>query len=497
MGGFILSKAVIRLHFLCAFFALGSFVWGYNVGILATIYAHPGFKKALHHPDASHTGLITAIYYLGTWTSYLFLSHPASDYLGRRYAALVGMLVTCVGSALQAGASGSGAYSMMIVGRIICGFGLAIVSTSVPLYQSEIAPAKQRGKYVVMNHIGMVAGLAVAFWVGYGVSYWDTPHGLTVGWRFSITLQYIPAAIFCAGLPFLPETPRWLVKTDRIERARASLNYLREGSFSPSEIEAELADIRTNIEEHNASGNTWTALFTHRDLFQRLWRASLLQFMAQMGGATAMKYYLPALFRELGLGYQLSLMVGGIESTLKIGCTIFEMLVIDRFGRRATMITGCTVMSFAMLINGALPLAYGKLNNAANYTCIVFIFFFTFGYSLGFGPAAWVYGAEIFPTAFRARGLNFAASGGSIGSIIVAQVWPVGFATIGPRTYFIFMAFNLVCIPIIYLFYPETKHRTLEDMEPLFGGQRAHSVASGDDDTHAGMENVAVSPKNV
>lgn len=149
------SKSAVRLHFICSFFALASFQWGfvvnpqtrwsnsesnivfysYNIGILATIYVHPGFKIALHYPTPSQTGLITAIYYLGTWTSYLFVSHPASDRFGRRYAALSGVLVTCVGAALQAGATGSGALAMMIVGRIICGFGLAVVSTSVPLYQ--------------------------------------------------------------------------------------------------------------------------------------------------------------------------------------------------------------------------------------------------------------------------------------------------------------------------------------------------------------------------
>ena len=111
----------------------------YNIGILATIFQNPGFKKTLHNPSASKTGLITSIYYLGTWLSYIFLSHPASDYLGRRYAAFAGMLMTCFGSALQTGASGANPYAMMIVGRICCGLGLAIVSTSVPLYQRHVS----------------------------------------------------------------------------------------------------------------------------------------------------------------------------------------------------------------------------------------------------------------------------------------------------------------------------------------------------------------------
>jgi MFS family permease len=145
-----------------------------------------------------------------------------------------------------------------------------------------------------------------------------------------------------------------------------------------------------------ASGLDWLSLFREPSLFARLWRAALLQFMAQMCGATAMKYYLPTLFKALGLSTRLSLLAGGIESTLKIGCTIIEMFVIDRAGRRLTLAVGAGVMAFAMLINGVLPLVYpNNANRAADYCCIVFIFLYTFAYSIGFGPTAWVYGSEV------------------------------------------------------------------------------------------------------
>lgn len=101
-------------------------------------------------------------------------------------------------------------------------------------------------------------------------------------------------------------------------------------------------------------------------------------------------------------------------------------------------------------LNGALPLAYpNNVNHAADYVCVLFIFVYTFGYSMGFGPAAWVYGSEIFPTNFRARGLNIAASGSSIGSIISSQTWPIGMSHIGSKTHFIFMSTNLVSAIII------------------------------------------------
>ncbi|MCJ1301107.1 hypothetical protein MMC08_003906 [Hypocenomyce scalaris] len=460
----------LRLHLLSIFFALGSFLWGYDIGILATIYVSPGFKKALHHPTASQEGLITAIYYLGTWTCYVFLAHPASDRLGRRWACFAGSLVVCVGAALQTGAGGSHALAMMIVGRIIAGFGTAVLSTSVPMYQSEIAPAKQRGRFVVMNHIGMVTGLSAAFWVGYGMSHWTQGKGFDLSWRLSVAVQFIPAIILCAGLPFLPESPRLLVEKGHLEDAKKSLRWIRGVDDSNEEVAEEIAEIQQTMEFHRSNqAASWKVLFTDPDLFARLWRSALLQFMAQMCGSTAIKYYLPINFLALGLGKELSLLASGIESTLKVGCTIIEMVLVDRLGRRKTLLFGSVIMTVALLINGVLPLVYpNNVNRASDYACVIFIFFYSFGYSIGFGPNSWVYGSEIFPTHVRAKGLCISASGGSIGSIIVAQIWPVALQNIKSKSYFIFMAFNVAAIVLIIPFYPETKGKTLEEMDNLF-----------------------------
>ncbi|TVY86853.1 Hexose carrier protein [Lachnellula willkommii] len=187
-------------------------------------------------------------------------------------------------------------------------------------------------------------------------------------------------------------------------------------------------------------------------------------------------------------------------------------MIIDKVGRRTTLVVGCVVMSIALLINGALPLAYPKnINHAADYICIIFIFFYTFGYSIGFGPAAWVYGSEvrsspprmaqiltkqIFPTNLRARGLNFAASGGAVGSIIAAQTWPVGMQNIGSKTYFVFMAINLVSAVIIIFAYPETKRRSLEDMDVLFGDYHSDgNLVRGDSQSDSHPEEINVPHK--
>ncbi|KAF2643703.1 general substrate transporter [Massarina eburnea CBS 473.64] len=464
------KRASFRLLAVSLFFGLASLAWGYNIGIMATIYIHPGFIKSLHRPSKEMTGLITSIYYVGTWLSYLFLSHPLADRFGRRIAAATGVITTAVGASIQCAAKGRGGVAQMIVGRIICGFGLAIVSTSVPLYQSEISPAKHRGRYVVINHVGLVAGLAVAFWVGYGLSHWETPRGNYYGWRLSMALQFVPEAIFLIGVFLCPETPRWLVEHDRLEAAKRNLAWLRRLHPDDEIVLSELREIEHDVTQRQiATKQSWTVLFSNRPLFNRLWRASLLQFMAQMCGNTSMKYYLPSIFMSLGIERKLTLMIGGVESTLKIGCTIIDSWLVDRFGRRLTLVVSCLVMSLALLLNGALPIAYpNNINHVADYVCIFFIFIYTFGYSVGFGPAAWVYGSEIFPTNFRARGLNIAASASSIGSVISSQTWPIGMNTIGSKTHFIFMSTNLVSAIIIWFLYPETSGRTLEDMEALF-----------------------------
>ncbi|KAI1357448.1 general substrate transporter [Xylaria arbuscula] len=372
----------------------------YNIGILSSVLVHPGFRRAMGYPTASEKGVITAIYYLGTWVSYIFISHPVSDRLGRRYAALIGIVIVAIATAFESSARGPGAYTMMIVGRIISGLGIGMVSTSVPLYQSEVAPAGKRGKYVVLNHVGFVVGLATGFWVGYGVTFWsDTAYGQYISWRFSLAINLIPSFIFSVGLPFLPETPRWLIEHGYHDKALESLYWLREGSFTNEQIHAELARIRDDVEEYKGC-TSWLTLFRDPSLFSRLWRASLLQFMAQMCGAAAMKYYLPTLLERLGLSTRIALLAGGIEvSTLKIGMTIIEMMLIDRLGRRVTLVSGTLAMGIALLINGVLGQVYpDNTNRAADIVCVVFIFVYALGYSMGFGPAAWVYGAEVSPS---------------------------------------------------------------------------------------------------
>lgn len=117
-------------------------------------------------------------------------------------------------------------------------------------------------------------------------------------------------------------------------------------------VVSELREIEQDVEQRKlATNQSWTVLFTDKPLFNRLWRAALLQFMGMMCGNTSMKYYLPSIFASLGIEHKLTLMIGGIESTLKIACTIFDSWLVDRFGRRTTLVASCIVMSIALLVS--------------------------------------------------------------------------------------------------------------------------------------------------
>lgn len=162
----------------------------------------PGFKNALDNPNSAETGLITAIFYAGQFFGYGFLAGPVNNALGRRWAGFVGVIILCIGAALQAGVIH---LAMMVIGRIIAGAGTGIVSCAVPLYLSEVAPAHLRGAFGAANQVGIVFGISMAFWVGYGLSMWNTGAGVDLQWRISIILQYVPALIFLIGVPTLPE----------------------------------------------------------------------------------------------------------------------------------------------------------------------------------------------------------------------------------------------------------------------------------------------------
>ncbi|PFH59591.1 hypothetical protein XA68_12108 [Ophiocordyceps unilateralis] len=474
------------LPLLTLLLAVGTSSWGTSTGVVGPLLAHETFS----HLGGWVRGSITAAYYVGTLASYLVLGPRLADGCGRRPAVMVGPLLLSIGAVLLSRAH---ALPLVLGGRCVIGLGAGLVSSLVPLYAAEVAARESRGKVVAGSHAGFVAGVAAGLWVGASFRHRHHHHHhhhhhhlllllllphqqqqqqADESWRLIVLLPLLPATLFIAAFYFwAPETPRWLaVQANRPDEAGRVLCWLRggrqeDGNNTTTTTTDELHALLEPPDSSDAAAHSVS-------IRPRLVRAFALQLIAQLCGATAAKYYLPQLLRRLGVPTRAALVAGAAEMTAKLPMTLLEMWAIDALGRSFCLVAGCLVMALALLINGALPLLYPHNSSpAADAVCVVFIFVYALGYSLGLGPAAWVYSSEIFPTPLRARGLNWAASGGALGSLVVSFVWPIGIAHLGSAVYFFFMAFNLACVPIIYIFYPETKGRALEDMDALFANQ--------------------------
>lgn len=206
----------------------------------------------------------------------------------------------------------------------------------------------------------------MAFWVGYGYSFWDYGNGIDLEWRLSTAMQFVPALLFLGGVLFIPEryvyhscplrfpltliSPRWLVETDQVEAASESLCKLR--GLSATEIQPELDEIRANILWHQENSITSARVFIQqKPLWSRLWRAWSLAFLQQMSGAAGIRYYLPTNFIAAGTSEELSLLASGIDGTVQVVCTIAAMFFIDKLGRRHSLGIGAIIMAFCLMVS--------------------------------------------------------------------------------------------------------------------------------------------------
>ncbi|KAL5628446.1 hypothetical protein BROUX41_003194 [Berkeleyomyces rouxiae] len=461
------SDASHRIYNLCAFLSLGPAICGYHIGLLPSLVVTPGFTSATRVNDAASKFGVTALFYVGALISYLTLSPAVSDRLGRRYACVVGALVLSLGAAVEACSSGLYSYLMMIVGRLLCGIGAAVIMTTVPVFQSEIATTDVRGRLVTLNQVGFIAGVAGGYGVGYTMSLWRTTWGLYLGWRIAVMVQYLPVFMFSVTLPFISESPRWMVTKNDVDGARDTLTWLRHETHTTEQIEEELDDIRQNTIEYQSS---LVSLALAPELRPRLWRAGLLQFLSQVCGMAAIKHYLPPLVNALGIDMELALTSHTIEETFRVGLTVAGMFIVDRYGRRICLIAGSVIMAVSVLMVGlCVSISRERGGAPLDILWITFILAYAVGYCIGIGPVSWIYTAEIFPNATRARGVNLAAAAGAIGSLLISEMWTPGVPQNGGAKYYVFAAINAAAVPILWRYFPETKGRSLEDMDAVFG----------------------------
>ncbi|RYP78061.1 hypothetical protein DL771_000754 [Monosporascus sp. 5C6A] len=483
------KKALLRAINCVA--ALSIFFFGYDQGMMGGVNNAKDYidlmgfghvDPATEEPiitDSLLQGGIVSVYYLGTLFGCLH-GGWVGDKIGRTKTIAVGAVWAIVGACLQCSAQNA---NWMICARAVNGIGTGILNAIVPVWATETAEHTSRGKFIAIEFTLNIFGVVVAYWLEFGLSFID--HGNSaVRWRFPIAFQIIPLLVLLASVWFFPESPRWLVKEGRDEEARYILRRLRGSTGADAaRAEAEYQDIRqvVALETKESRKNSYVhmlfgvgsgKLHTGRRVQLVIW----LQILQEWVGIAGVTVYAPTIFRIAGYGTAKSQWISGLNNIFYMFATLICVFTLDRIGRRWTLYWGAIGQGAAMFLAGAFSRlgqqarASGNTSLAESYGAAAasFVFIFTSVFGATWLTVPWLYPAEIFPLQVRAKGNAWGVFGWSIGNGWLTLLCPVMFGAIGENTLHIFGACNLLAIPVVWAFYPESNQRTLEEMDLLF-----------------------------
>lgn len=449
------------------FGSFGGILFGYDIGVMTG--ALPFLQNDWNlQNNASITGWITSSLMLGAifggaWAGQL------SDRLGRRRMILISALVFMLGAILSSFSPNDGQYYLIIV-RILLGLAVGAASALVPAYMSEMAPAHIRGRLSGINQLMIVSGMLISYIVDFLLK------GLpgNIAWRLMLGLAAVPGLILFIGVLALPESPRFLIKSQKVDEARQVLSYIRK----PDEIDAELKDIQStaNREKDSTKNVSWGTLFTGP--YRYLVTAGIgVAAFQQFQGANAIFYYIPLIVQKATGGAATNALLWPIiQGIILVLGALFFMLIADRFNRRTLLIVGGSVMGLSFILPAILNT---MISNANPMMIVIFLSVYVAFYSCTWAPLTWVLVGEIFPLAVRGRASGLASSFNWIGSFVVALVFPIMTAAMPQAV--VFAIFGVICflgVLFIRFFVPETRGRSLEEIENDSGNESKKFVST-------------------
>ncbi|ROW05798.1 hypothetical protein VMCG_05204 [Cytospora schulzeri] len=492
----------------CAFASIGCIMYGYDQGVMSSVLVMENFQAQF--PDlmgSTIQGWLVAALELGAWAGALFCGWLA-DVISRKYSMNIAVLVFTVGTCLQCAAHNSG---MLFAGRVIGGFGIGMFSMVIPLYQAEIAPPELRGGLVSLQQLSITIGTAVAFWLDYGMHFvggtgckpynvpqdewyidgtfnYEAAHGhlcsgqKDIAWRFPLALQLVFAWTLFVGMFFLPFSPRWLAMKHRDEDCIAALSKLRRLGPEDPVLRTEYLEIKAAVMfdeevEHELSSKgrfgTWKPLF-QRNMLKRVWIGIWIMIFQQFTGINAVLYYAPQIFETFGFtDTTTTLLATGVTGIFQIIFTLPAVLFLDRFGRKSFLITGAVGMMICHVIVAAVEGSFEDswpTHRGAGWAAIVFIWLFAVNFAYSWGPVSWVLTQEIFPNSLRSRGVSIVASTNWMFNFVIGLTTKDMLASMDYGTYIFFACFCAMGALFVWRMVPETKDRTLEELDIYFGG---------------------------
>ena len=432
--------------------ALGGLLFGYDT---AAISGAVIFIKAEFSLSTFPEELVVSMVLLGAAAAALG-GGRLSDHIGRRAALKLTSLIFITGALICAFA---GSFPILLLGRAIVGLGIGLASTTVPVYISEVSPPQARGWQVSLFQLAVTTGILAAYLVDYAFAG-------SGGWRWMLGLAAVPGLILGLGMLYLPESPRWLAKHGQIDKALSILRRIR----GNSDGSAEFQEIQDTLSQASERGH-WSQLLSPA-VRPALTVGVGLAVFQQITGINTVIYYAPTILQSAGI----SSASGAILATAGIGVvnvimTLVSMRLVDRMGRRPLLLTGTAGIVITL---GILGFAFLRPGGGLAKVAVITLMAYVASFAISLGPIFWLLISEIYPLKIRGLAGGTAAAANWAANLLVSLTFLTLVEALGPaRTFWLYALFAIAAWIFSYYLVPETKGRTLEEIEQSLHGNAA------------------------
>lgn len=456
---------------------VGFSLFGFDQGLMSGIitgeqfnYEFPATGGSSHHATVVQ-GAVVSCYEIGCFFGAIFALFRGEK-MGRIPVLMIGSVIIIIGTVISVTAfRDSWGLGHFVIGRVITGIGNGMNTATIPVWQSELSRAENRGRLVTLEGAVVALGTMIAYWLDYGLTFVD----LSIQWRLPVACQIIFALVLLGGACSLPESPRWLIAHDRKEEASFILGALKDLDPRDDEIYAEATALSDAVNRFSRSqvGIKDLLLGGKTQHFARMVIGSSTQFFQQFTGCNAAIYYSTVLFEKMDLGRNMSLIMGGVFATVYALATIPGFFLIDRVGRRNLFLIGAIGQGLSFIITmGCLVHRTKQTSKGAAVGIYLFIVFFAFTIL----PLPWVYPPEINPMRTRTAAASVSTCTNWLCNFAVVMFTPIFAAQSEWGVYLFFALINFCFVPVIFFFYPETAGRSLEEIDIIFA--KAHTDGS-------------------
>jgi sugar porter (SP) family MFS transporter len=435
-----MTGAVMRI---AAVVALGGFLFGYDTGVISGALS---FITTDFHLSSFTSGLVVSAILVGAMVGSLS-SGRIADRFGRRTAIIVAAAVFTLGAIFAAVAPSAPA---LVAARVVLGLGVGLASALVPVFIAEVAPPAARGRLVAINQLLITIGIVVAYAIGYAFT---SSHD----WRAMFAIAVIPSVGLGIGMLFMPESPRWLIAQGREDEARRVLARVRPAGDADAEIE--------EIRQVRPEDAVKLRELARRWVIPALVAGVGLQILGQATGVNTVIYYAPTIFKHAGLGSSAAILATVGVGVVNMVMTVVGMNLVDRIGRRRLLITGVAIQMLA-LVALSLTFSIAGLSASTGMIAFVLVLIYIAAAAACLDVVIFIIPSEIYPLAVR----------GTAMSVTLFANWGMGFVVsltflsllqaLGTSgSFWLYAGLCAVTVVFAARFIPETRGRSLEDIE--------------------------------